>query len=241
MDLENKLKQSLTENTYEVFDKVSRLQCIKDMYLCGGTAQSLQMQHRKSEDLDFEIIGISKDRPELQIAQIISEIKQEFPEARTNIMGDNHFEVYVGKEVKLSFFRPDNPVPYINQGLTYNNLKTPSLQDLLGMKIFTTSVRLKFRDYYDIYCLVKKGYNISEGIRYASKFSRHNIKSKDLYSNLITSTLYQPDANFKLLDPICNVTPKEIENEIQRKMISEKAEELNNEKPKRNKIKPFKL
>ncbi len=33
------------------------MEAIKNLYLCGGTAQSLQMKHRKSEDLDFELLG----------------------------------------------------------------------------------------------------------------------------------------------------------------------------------------
>ena len=46
-------RNGLRDNTLEVFDKVSQLDCIKDLYLCGGTGISLLLQHRQSEDLDF--------------------------------------------------------------------------------------------------------------------------------------------------------------------------------------------
>lgn len=43
----------LTEKTARVFEKVSLLNCIKPYTLVGGTALSLQINHRNSEDLDF--------------------------------------------------------------------------------------------------------------------------------------------------------------------------------------------
>jgi hypothetical protein len=45
----------LTAATEEVFEQVSQLECIKGLFLCGGTGQSLQVNHRLSEDLDFEL------------------------------------------------------------------------------------------------------------------------------------------------------------------------------------------
>ena len=66
----------LTPATQEVFEQVSQLECIKDLFLCGGTGQSLQMNHRLSEDLDFELIGLRKERPELDFGAIISKSRQ---------------------------------------------------------------------------------------------------------------------------------------------------------------------
>ena len=237
----DRLNASLTENTLEVYEKVSKLNCIKDMYLCGGTAQSLQMQHRKSEDLDFEIIGISKDRPELPIGKIFNEVKSVFPEANMEVLSETHILIFVGDNIKLSFFRPKNSVPTLKIGYVFNNIKTPSLDELLGMKIFTTSLRLKYRDYYDIYCLVKDGYSLLKGIDYACKFSRHEVKSKTFLMNLTTAALYEPDINFELLDAKYKVTPQEIQKEIENKLIKEKSELKPKEKKPKKKIIQFKL
>lgn len=38
----------LTPELNEIFEQVSYLECIKGLYLCGGTAQSIQMGHRLS-------------------------------------------------------------------------------------------------------------------------------------------------------------------------------------------------
>ena len=43
----------LAPQTSEVFERITRLECIKPFVLVGGTALSLQLNKRQSEDLDF--------------------------------------------------------------------------------------------------------------------------------------------------------------------------------------------
>ena len=43
----------LALKTEKLFDSVSKLDCLKPYVLAGGTALSLQLNHRQSEDLDF--------------------------------------------------------------------------------------------------------------------------------------------------------------------------------------------
>ena len=45
--------KSLAPHTGKVFEKISKLECIKPYTLVGGTALSLQIEKRQSEDLDF--------------------------------------------------------------------------------------------------------------------------------------------------------------------------------------------
>nr|WP_018338184.1 nucleotidyl transferase AbiEii/AbiGii toxin family protein [Butyricimonas synergistica] len=45
--------KGLAPRTGEIFESVSRLECIKPYILVGGTALSLQIGTRQSEDLDF--------------------------------------------------------------------------------------------------------------------------------------------------------------------------------------------
>jgi len=214
---------ALTVPTAKVFDAVSTLDCIKDLYLCGGTAQALQTHHRKSEDLDFELLGIRKDRPSLDMSGIISEICEKFPGAKRNMLGSDHLEIYIDGGVKLSFFRPQNNVPRITPGLRFNNISTVAPQDLLGMKLYTITQRAKFRDYYDIYSLLKDGYSLSEGIRYACAFSKHEIHSKDIYSTLLNDRIFVKPDGFKIMDPKYDVSSHDICKFIQRTIEEEKA------------------
>lgn len=197
--------------TLKVFDKVSKLNCIKDLWLCGGTAISLQLHHRLSEDLDFELLGTKKDRPELEFNKIITEVTDVFPGSRKEIMGEDHFLMTLPGEVKLSFFRPANPVPSITAGLQIGNVIMPTLQELLGMKMYVATQRGAYRDYYDIYCLLEKGCSFSEGMQYALNFSRHTIHTKDIVSSLTAAKLFLKDKSFEIdLKPKVNISSQQI-------------------------------
>ena len=208
-------KLGLRQETIPVFEAVSQMEVIKGLYLCGGTAQSLQMRHRKSEDLDFELLGLRKERPMLDFSAISNEVSRVFPNCRKEFLSKNQLQVFVNGNVKLSFFRPENSVPELGKGLVYNNIVTPSLQELLGMKLFTIAVRSAFRDYYDIYALLKEGYDLAKGVEYAGKFSRHTIHSKFIYSILLNENYFHKPEGFSLLEPKYDVSTKDITDFIQ--------------------------
>ena len=202
--------KGLKDNTLEVFETVSRLDCIKDLYLCGGTGISLILQHRQSEDLDFELLNYRGDKQHLNISLISNEISTAFPEARREILGSQHILFYVGNNVKLSFFEPKNRVPSLHTGFQHNNLKTVSAQDSLGMKLFTITLRSLYRDYYDIYSLLKSGYSFNEGLDYALAFSRHQVHSKAILTALATPALYAMPKDFELMQPVYNVSAEQM-------------------------------
>jgi len=203
-------RNGLCENTLEVFDKVSKLDCIKDLYLCGGTGISLLLQHRQSEDLDFELLNYRGDIKHLDVSGISNELVSVFPDCKRDILGPQHIQFYIGDHVKLSFFAPQNRVPALHSGFTYNNLKTVDAQDALGMKLFTITVRSLYRDYYDIYSLLQAGCSFEEGLDYALKFTRHQVHSKAVLSALITPTLYPKPKDFDLMQPKYDVSPEEM-------------------------------
>lgn len=215
-------KLGLREETIPVFEAVSQMEVVKGLYLCGGTAQSLQMKHRKSEDLDFELLGLRKERPKLDFSAISAEVTNIFPDCRKEFLGKNQLQIFVNGNVKLSFFRPDNPVPELGKGFVYNNIVTPSLQELLGMKLFTIAIRSAFRDYYDIYALLKEGYDLAKGVEYAGKFSRHTIHSKFIYSILLNENYFSKPEGFSLLEPKYDVSTADIAKFI-RQYIEERG------------------
>lgn len=215
IEIPERIAAGLTDSTKEVFADVSQLDCTKDLFLCGGTGQSIQMNHRLSENLDFELIGLRKERPQLDFAGILGELKAKFPDSREEILGEDHFLVFINEgKVKLSFYRPVNPVKSIDVGIQFHNLKTPSLQELLGMKVYTLCVRTVFRDYYDIYCLLQDGCKLEEAISYASYLSRHQIRSKIMYSRLLSPQLFHRDPDFERMSPKYAVSTEEIRDRI---------------------------
>ena len=211
--------KGLTPATKEVFGQVSQLECIKGLFLCGGTGQSLQMNHRLSEDLDFELIGLKKERPALDFSAIIEEISATFPDAKVEILGDDHFLIFINDgKVKLSFYRPENPVKTMKVGWQYNNLKIPTLQELLGMKLYAICMWTVFRDYYDIYSLLKAGCDLDEAISYASYLSRHTIRSKTMYTRLLSPQLFRKDEDFRRMSPKEDVSAEEIRDYVKATM-----------------------
>ena len=211
--------KGLTPATKEVFGQVSQLECIKGLFLCGGTGQSLQMNHRLSEDLDFELIGLKKERPALDFSAIIEEISDTFPDAKVEILGDDHFLLFINDgKVKLSFYRPENPVKTMKVGWQYNNLKIPTLQELLGMKLYAICMMTVFRDYYDIYSLLKAGCDLDEAISYASYLSRHTIRSKTMYTRLLSPQLFRKDEDFRRMSPKEDVSAEEIRDYVKATM-----------------------
>lgn len=211
--------KGLTPATKEVFGQVSQLECIKGLFLCGGTGQSLQMNHRLSEDLDFELIGLKKERPALDFSAIIEEISATFPDAKVEILGDDHFLIFINDgKVKLSFYRPENPVKTMKVGWQYNNLKIPTLQELLGMILYAICMRTVFRDYYDIYSLLKAGCDLDEAISYASYLSSHSIRSKTMYTRLLSPQLFRKDEDFMRMSPKEDVSAEEIRDYVKATM-----------------------
>lgn len=74
--------------------------------------------------------------------------------------------------------------------------------------------RSKFRDYYDIYSLLEAGEDLKSMIDLALKYSGHRLKSKNLIAMLTRSDRFIPDNTFSALEPIYEITPKDIENRI---------------------------
>lgn len=67
--------KGLAPHTMQVFEAVSKLDCIKSYYLVGGTALSLQIGTRQSEGLDFMKWRTSKiEKMEIAWYQIEKEL-----------------------------------------------------------------------------------------------------------------------------------------------------------------------
>lgn len=95
-----------------------------------------------------------------------------------------------------------------------NNIFLADLLSIGAMKMEVLLRRSKFRDYYDIYSLLEAGISLSDMMDIALRYSNHRLKSKNLLAMLSRSERFTEDRNFEQLEPIYNVTPKEIEARI---------------------------
>ena len=74
--------------------------------------------------------------------------------------------------------------------------------------------RGNFRDYYDIYFILKTGIPIQEMISLALTYSGHRLKTKNLLAMLTNGNRFVRDEHFEQLNPIYHITSKDIETFI---------------------------
>lgn len=212
------MRQGLTTNIEAIIEQVAQLECIKPYILCGGTALAIQIGHRKSEDLDFMMWRISKtEKPEVNWNAIERELKEKIGEIENfNMLGFDQVE-FVVKGVKFSFFVSDNLSPVTAPTEYLGNIRLADIESIMAMKMEVMLRRMKFRDYYDIYCMLREGYSIHNGIEKALNLSRHRLSSKNIIAMLLGGQ-FVPDNNFATLEPKFDVTKEQIREYIMQKL-----------------------
>ncbi|MCK9304420.1 MAG: nucleotidyl transferase AbiEii/AbiGii toxin family protein [Bacteroidales bacterium] len=212
------MRKGLTSNIDSIIERVATLECIKPYILVGGTALAIQIGHRKSEDLDFMMWRKSKgEKPEIDWPVIDRELKDKIGEIESmNLLGFDQVEFIVAG-VRFSFYVSDNNCPVSDPIQYIGNIRLADINSILAMKIEVMLRRLKMRDYYDIYAILKEGYSISEGIDAAIKYSKYKLNTKNIMMILL-SEKFTSDQNFEQLEPKYKVTKEEIRNYILRKL-----------------------
>ncbi len=206
--------KGLSVKTSEIFESISKLECIKSYVLVGGTALSLQLGTRLSEDLDFMSWRTYKnEKREVDWHGIKKELETIGNVEKCDILDIDHVE-FVVNGVKISFYANPNYSPVKEEINFYNNIRLADKQSIGAMKMEVMLRRSKFRDYYDIYSLLKAGEDLQEMVELALKYSGHRLKSKNLMAMITRSDRFLPDAAFSSLAPIYDITPKEIEEAI---------------------------
>lgn len=212
------MRQGLTAKVEAIIDKIAELECIKPYLLCGGTALAMQIGHRMSEDLDFMMWRISKtEKPEVNWNAIERELVAKVGEIESfNMLGFDQVE-FVVEGVKLSFFVSDNLSPVAEPIEYMGNIRLADIESIMVMKLEVMLRRMKFRDYYDIYCILREGHSIHRGIERSLKYSRHRLSTKNIIAMLLGGQFIADD-NFATLQPKYSVTKEEIREYILRKL-----------------------
>lgn len=209
----------LAPHTGVIFDGVSRMECIKPYMLVGGTALSLQIGTRQSEDLDFMRWRTSKDeKMEVAWHKIEKELETVGEIESVDILDFDHVEFRVSG-VKLSFYACPKFSPVTAPVHVQNNLYLADLLSIGAMKMEVMLRRSNFRDYYDIYSLLKHGVSLSDMMTLALNYSAHRMRSKNLLAILTNSTRFTRDERFEQMQPLYNVTAQDIEDYIKGLLI----------------------
>lgn len=204
------MRKGLTTNIDAIIEKVAAMETVNPYILTGGTALAMQIGHRKSEDLDFMMWRKTKiEKPEIDWPAIERELREKIGEVESfNMLGFDQVE-FVVEGVKFSFYVSNNycpvsePVPYMG------SIRLADIYSIMAMKMEVMLRRMKMRDYYDIYAILREGYDISKGIDAALKYSGHKLRTKNIMMMLLSEN-FMSDESFKLSDPKYKVSREEI-------------------------------
>ncbi|WP_084675084.1 nucleotidyl transferase AbiEii/AbiGii toxin family protein [Hippea jasoniae] len=199
----------LSKNTENVLKKLINYDYMSNFVLVGGSALTLRLCHRISEDLDFftfhkENFNINKLR----------EILTPFSEKEIVNISDEQIDIFLDG-VKVTFF---------NAGWNFlkpkeiSNFNVASLKDIAVMKINTLFLRAKYRDYYDLYFL-SQYFTLNE----LYEFSRNILQgiNKKLFIAALLFIDDIDDEDIEYLKPAKKVSLKDIRKHFETKIKKE--------------------
>ncbi|OFX28614.1 MAG: hypothetical protein A2033_16350 [Bacteroidetes bacterium GWA2_31_9] len=184
-------------------DQIELLALVKEykreFYLVGGTAIALHIGHRRSIDFDLFKNGIIRHKT------IISKIEKSKFKYQITRRVNEQLNVNINN-VKFTFF--DYPYEIEHNVQFENKIKLPDLLTLAAMKAFALGPRSKWKDYVDLYFILKNYHAFSEICK----------KSNEIYNDLFSEKLFRAqlayfeDINYS--EPVEFVVPEVSESEI---------------------------
>lgn len=155
----------------------------KDFGLVGGTAAALHIGHRQSIDFDLfsdkkfgNISTLNKFKKKAKIDKVIVDKLDEL--------------TFISNNVKFTFFNYPYKIDYSEK--LNNIIKLPDLLTLAAMKAHALGHRAKWKDYVDLYFMMKDYFSINKIIKKADE-----IFSTEFNDKLFRSQLsYFKDVNY---------------------------------------------
>jgi len=188
------IKKAMPEATFELFTEgFADIEYMKKWTLVGGTALSVHLQHRLSEDLDFFIEKSTLDQERTSIERMISHLdEQGYNCVQTHNNSENlDYEI---EGVKVTFFA--SGVKNLKSNcLSFKNIDVASMETIIAMKIEAiVRYRTKTRDFYDIYTIANdKGISLFVMLDVYNKGSHKKANEELLYTRFIRNPLNSDD------------------------------------------------
>jgi hypothetical protein len=131
-----------------------------DYYLVGGTAIALYLGHRKS--INFDLFKYDKIK-----LKSIKKWKEDLPVTPINTIYESSDQIhFIIGNVKVTFMQFPFQLKSANH---IHGLSMPSLLSLAAMKAYALGGRAKWKDYVDLYFIMKDHYSIKEIIKKADE------------------------------------------------------------------------
>jgi len=172
---------TLPKATAAVLEKIKNISNLKDFYLSGGTALSLQLGHRESEDLDF----FTKTPFDPQLLQ---QKLSQYGELKDIMVDEGTLNVFMDG-VKLQFL--SYPYNLLEEFIPWNGINLSGVIDVACTKLITISMRGSKKDFIDLYVILQQ-------MTLKDLFSKLDLKyakAQYNYPHILKSLVYFEDAD----------------------------------------------
>ena len=176
---------------------------LSEFYLSGGTALSLQIGHRQSEDLDF--FNQHQFNPETLQQKLVL-----YGDLKQTELAKGTLNTFLN-DVKLQFL--EYPYDLLESTVQWGSIKLSSVADIACTKLQTVAMRGSKKDFIDLYYLLER-YSLVELFALLEKKYHHVEYSK---THIMKSLVYFEDANNQPMPRMLMQTSWE---EVKYKMIS---------------------
>jgi hypothetical protein len=181
------VRRALAPDVQRAWAKVAPL-LPTEVYLGGGTAAALRLQHRRSQDLDFFYHENAVDLDGL--ARLLTDAGAVITERSPGTL-----KALIGK-TKVEFLHADEARPQrrLAEPDEVAGLAVASAKDLMAMKLKVLAERGELRDYFDVKELDERGLvSLEHGIQYW--MTRYGVdRASTALAQLIRSLGYLDDA-----------------------------------------------
>lgn len=149
----------------------------REYYLVGGTAIALHLGHRRS--IDFDMFKASTINHPKNLERIKTSGKDYIV---TRHVAEQMNLIVNG--VKVTFFQ--YPFPVVAKQKALNTFRIPDLLTLAAMKAYALGRRSKWKDYVDLYFLLKDHFSIKE----------ISLKAVELFGELFSEKMFRVQLSY---------------------------------------------
>lgn len=165
----------LNEKQVELLPLISEFK--REYYLVGGTAIALYLGHRRSIDFDlFKFAPLNRKKNVEKIRQYGYE-----PLITWNVADQMNMVV---NDVKLTFFQ--YPFQIKANNVFEGQIHIPELIDLAAMKAYALGRRSKWKDYVDLFFLLKEQFS----------FETISQRANAIYGNMFSDKLFRSQLSY---------------------------------------------
>jgi len=200
----------LPDRTRRVFELLRDEPALKGFTLVGGSALALQIGHRVSEDLDFNLFGDllplarlaalleAFDSRGMKVESLITDAERSAFRINHGDRMDRHIQDFTVNGSRITFHarkapeRPGKQIEYLKGAercahSSVQGFDILGLEGLFAMKTLVLADRAKSRDIFDLMILTRDfGHSMVDMLRIVAEYAPVNDRDPERYKSVLT-------------------------------------------------------